>query len=346
MSIRDFHKDLYVVSGKDFFQQYSGVDEIEIPVGLSAVTEEIPENLTCNWSVYGWDALGEKFEHASGEFEIEAEPFSFVSQQPVKFEAPTRSAVMVFATTLKDGYGNTVQKNFVPFEVRGEIMSEDIVLTQSPDEFTRADWSVKHHAPQEGRKIWGMGSGYFEYRFQLPQAVNIGKIEGIEFRAELASRYLQPKYLEEGDAERIGMTVVSEKGTLPGYGKNSYPQTDEKLHGSLVKITANEEVINEVELPDDPADHRGILSWMNQEPGWEWGSDDRSKPWLLDEAGSYGYLVTASLDELMKQSVLESGEIVIRLHVDETSSNRGGLSVSGGRSGRDPMDLTLVLKKK
>ena len=122
-------------------------------------------------------------------------------------------------------------------------------------------------------------------------------VKNIEFGAELAARYPQEKYLEDGEAEGIGMTVVSEKGTIPGYGKNSYPQTDEKLHGSLVTITANNQKIAQVELPDDPADHNGLLSWMNQEPGWEWGNADRSKPWLLDEAGSYGYVVKAELDE-------------------------------------------------
>ena len=158
-----------------------------------------------------------------------------------------------------------------------------------------------------------MGSGFFEYTFDLPEGLDADEIEAIEFRAELASRYPQEKYLEDGDAERIGMEIVSEKGTIPGYGKNSYPQTDEKVHGSLVKITANENKVAEVELTDDPADHRGILSWMNQNPGWEWGAEDRSKPWLLDEAGSYGYLVIAKLDEPLKQNVLETGKAVIQL---------------------------------
>jgi predicted transcriptional regulator len=142
------------------------------------------------------------------------------------------------------------------------------------------------------------------------------------------------------------MTIVSEKGTDPGYGKNSYPQTDEKLHGSLVKITANDQIIKTVELPDDPADHRGILSWMNQEPGWEWGKYNQNKPWLLDEAGSYGFLVKAIFDESAKNNAVENGEVILRLYVDEITENRGGLSVYGKNSGRYPMDLTLLITKK
>jgi hypothetical protein len=346
MSMNDFHKDLYVVAGESFYKTYDAGTEVEIPLGISAVTYDIPENLTVESTVFGWDELGRKFNHYKEEIDIQARPFSYVELEPVKIKTPDKTAVMILATTLKNEFGEVIQKNFVPFKVENGNTSTDILITQSPDAFTAADWNVKHQITQNGKKVWGMGSGYFEYQFELPENLNADDVESIEFRAELASRYLQPKYLEDGDAERIGMTVVSEKGTLPGYGQNSYPQTDEKLHGSLVTIAANDRVLDEVELPDDPADHRGILSWMNQEPGWKWGSDERSKPWLLDEAGSYGYLVAAELDEMAKQKALENKQVTIRLFVNETSPDRGGLSVYGKNSGRYPMDLTLWIKLK
>ncbi len=252
---------------------------------------------------------------------------------------------MIFATILEDGKGNILQRNFVPFKVSGKWNTESILLTKSPSEFTEADWSIKYLTTQNGNKAWGMGSGYFEYEFDLPKSLTADDVKSIEFRAELASRYPQEKYLEEGDAERIGMTVVSEKGTIPGYGKNSYPQSDEKLHSSLVTITANNKKIEQVELPDDPADHQGILSWMNQTPGSTWGSNE-NKPWLLNEPGSYGYLVKASLDELTMKAALESGKVVIRLFVQESTKNRGGISVYGANSGKYPMDLTVLIVKK
>ena len=346
MSMEDFHKDLYVVAGKDFYQTYPGGSKAEIPVGISAVTYDIPENLIINYSVLGWNTLGEKFEHTSGEIEAKAVPYSFTQMEPVAVTVPEQTGTMLFVTELMDGNGNVIQQNFVPFKVEGKEPKEGILITQSPDNYKEADWSIKSEKPQEGRKAWGMGSGYFEYQFELPEDLNADNIESIEFRAELAARYPQPKYLEEGDTERIGMTVVSEKGTLPGYGKNSYPQTDAKRYGSILKINANGERIKEVELIDDPADHRGILSWMNQEPGWEWGSDDRSKPWLLDEAGSYGYLVTAGFDDMVIKNVLEKGEVTIQLLVNKASANRGGLSIYGKNSGRYPMDVTLWIKMK
>jgi hypothetical protein len=275
-----------------------------------------------------------------------AEPFSFKDLGLVRFPVPDQNMLMIFTTRLLDGNGEVLQHNFVPFKVIGNEPSDKIIITKSPSEFNEASWSIKQLTPQNGSKIWGMGSGYFEYKFDLPKNIDVKNIEDIEFRAELASRYPQSKYLEEGEAERIGMTVVSEKGTDNGYGKNSYPQTDKKLHGSVVKITANDKKIAEVELSDDPADHRGILSWMNQKPGWQWGSEDHSEQWLLDEAGSYGYLVKAELDETSKKSALATGKVTVRLYVDESTNNRGGLSIYGKESGMYPMDLTLLIKTK
>ncbi len=344
MKMNDFHKDLYVVAGDDFYQNYAGGSKVQIPVGISAVTSEIPANLKLKYELYGWNNLGEKVEHGKGEIEVNAEPFKFVPLNPVEFTTPNENMVMVLATILEDETGKVFQHNFVPFTVTGQSETNDIIITKSPSEFSSADWSIKHQVTQNGAKVWGMGSGFFQYEFDLPKNLNPDEVKSIEFRAELASRYPQEKYLEEGDAERIGMTVVSEKGTIPGYGKNSYPQTDEKLHGSLVTITTESQKLGQVELPDDPADHQGILSWMNQIPGKNGDAETRT-PWLLDEAGSYGYLVKLELDENMKKSVLEAGRIVIQLHVDESTSDRGGLSVYGAKSGKYPMDLTILIKK-
>ncbi|HCE58638.1 MAG TPA: glycoside hydrolase family 2 [Prolixibacteraceae bacterium] len=346
MTMNDFHSDLYVIPGDGFYNEYKGEEIVQMPLGISAVTAEIPEKMKLKYAVYGWNSLGDKIEHSTGEMEVAAEPFAFKQLAPVQINMPAESMVMIFATTLEDASGKVLHRNFVPFRVNGNSNPDNLVITKSPDQFAAADWSVKHRSVLDGKKVWGMGSGYFEYEFILPEGLTADNVENIEFRAELAARYPQEKYLEDGDAEGIGMTIVSEKGTIPGYGKNSFPQTDEQLHGSLVTIIANNQKIGQVELTDDPADHNGLLSWMNQVPGWEWGSDDRSKPWLLEEAGSYGYPVRVELDGVAKKSALESGKVVIRLFVDEAGSNRGGLSVYGAKSGKYPMDLTILVTKK
>lgn len=344
MTMQDFHTDLYVVAGDSFFGSYKSDSTVRIPLGISAVTNSIPQNMKIRYSVFGWDELAEKFEYTSGEMKAAAEPFTYSELSPVEIKMPGKTAVMILSTALEDENGNVIHRNFVPFKVDGKPNNEVTVISKSPSEFTDASWSIKHRTVQNGNKLWGMGSGFFEYDFELPKNLEPKRVKSVEFRAELASRYPQGKYLEKGEAEGIGMTIVSEKGTDPGYGKNSFPQTDEKKHGSLVKITANEKLIGEVELSDDPADHNGILSWINQTPGWEWGSADKSKPWLLDEAGSYGYPVIVSFDETAKNMALETGKITIRLHVDESTVNRGGLTVYGKNSGRFPLNPSLIIK--
>src|SRR5438552_2766339 len=82
-------------------------------------------------------------------------------------------------------------------------------------------------------------------------------------------------------------------------------------------------------LDDDPADHRGILSWHYQKR-------DRR----LREAGSYGTLlrVTVPRDALERAAAL--GQLVIRLEVD--AALPGGLAIYGRRFGRYPLDPTVV----
>lgn len=344
MTMKDLQTDLYVVAGDNFFHKYRGGETIRMPLGISAVTAKIPGSLKIEYTLYGWNQAGDRFDWMRGEAAAKAEPFSYVSLDPVSILLPEETSLMIFTVILKDGEGNVLQRNFIPLRVNGETPENTCLISQSPSGFSNASWSIKHLAPQQGRKVWGMGSGFFEYEFILPSGLDTGKIASCEFRAELSARYPQEKYLEEGEAESIGMTVVSNKGTIPGYGKNSYPQTDEKTFSSSVIITANGRKLDEILLPDDPADHRGLLSWMSQEPGWEWGSADHSKRWLLDEAGSYGYLVKAKLHKSDIRKALETGKVIIRLEVKESGPTHGGLSVYGKESGRFPLDPSIIIK--
>jgi predicted transcriptional regulator len=87
------------------------------------------------------------------------------------------------------------------------------------------------------------------------------------------------------------------------------------------------------DLPDDPADHRGILSWHAQ-------LRDRK----LREAGSYGYLVSANLPAEAIETAAKTRELIIRLEVDAALG--GGLAIYGEQFGRYPMDPTLVFTLK
>jgi predicted transcriptional regulator len=85
------------------------------------------------------------------------------------------------------------------------------------------------------------------------------------------------------------------------------------------------------ELADDPADHRGILSWHAQ-------PRDRK----LREAGTYGYLVKVDVDKAMIDQARSYGKFTIRFEVDEASA--GGLAIYGKDFGRYPLDPTIVFE--
>ena len=74
-------------------------------------------------------------------------------------------------------------------------------------------------------------------------------------------------------------------------------------------------------LADDPADHRGILSWLAQPHNGR-----------LSEAGSYGYLVEVPIPS----EAAKDGKVVIRLASD------AGIAVYGPRFGRYPLGPAVV----
>jgi predicted transcriptional regulator len=134
------------------------------------------------------------------------------------------------------------------------------------------------------------------------------------------------------DAARVQGDFMLGAGTHdPGLNPNAYPMSDGVLHPSAVRVSVNGVALGTFDLPDDPADHRGLLSWHAQK---------REASPRLDEAGSYGYLVSAALPEAALRAAAASGELVVRLEVD--AALPGGLAVYGEESGRYPLDPSVV----
>jgi predicted transcriptional regulator len=106
--------------------------------------------------------------------------------------------------------------------------------------------------------------------------------------------------------------------------------TDTTTHPSAVRVLVNGISAGVFDLPDDPADHRGLLSWHAQK------RDGR-----LSEAGSYGTLVSATVAGASLREAAAAGEIAVRLEVDDALP--GGLAVYGEGAGRYPLDPSLVL---
>ena len=124
------------------------------------------------------------------------------------------------------------------------------------------------------------------------------------------------------------------RGTAdPSLNPNAYPMTDARRFPSAVTVRVNGVVAGREVLEDDPADHRGILSWHYQQ-------HDRR----LREAGSYGTLLRVPVPREALERAAAQGELVIRLEVDATLP--GGLAIYSRHFGRYPLDPTVVFVPK
>jgi len=156
-------------------------------------------------------------------------------------------------------------------------------------------------------------------------------IDEVSFVLEVSAKQLFGKD-RTGSKEMNGDYMRGGGASEGSLNPNSYPMTDEKRFPSQLLIRVNGQSVGSFILPDDPADHRGILSWFAQAQNHK-----------LNEAGSYGYLVKAVIpSELIKSS--EGKELIIRLEVDPSLA--GGLAIYGENFGRYPLDPTLVFKLK
>ena len=125
------------------------------------------------------------------------------------------------------------------------------------------------------------------------------------------------------------------KGTFdPCKSPNSYAMTDNVLWPSKLEVSINGKVVGKHDLSDDPADHRGILSWGSQ-------PDERH----MSEAGSYGELVKMDIpfDQIPAEDILRNRKVTLRFTVPADDLD-GGLAIYGKDFGRYPLDPTIILR--
>jgi hypothetical protein len=198
--------------------------------------------------------------------------------------------------------------------------------------FTGAQWSVKQWNVLDGLKVDGAGSGYFEYRLPWPAGLGVADVAAATFVVEASAKQLFGK--DRADAKGMSGDYMRGLGTHdPSRNPNAYPMTDTVRFPSAVTIRVNGVVAGHQELADDPADHRGILSWHSQ-----------LKDKKLREAGSYGYLLQVPIPRAALEKAAADGALTVRLEVDEALP--GGLAIYGARFGRYPVDPTVVFVRK
>ncbi|MCG8310596.1 MAG: glycoside hydrolase family 2 [Cytophagales bacterium] len=330
MKLNDMHTYIYLAPGIDLCKEAKPGARIEVPVRLSIMTEKIPEGeVDLKLNLYGWNTLGEKKDISSTVQKISLRPWEQRDLDPLKVTMPDQSGIYIFSMQLVNTDGQLLHSNFTTFRVTGGPIPENTLMF-SPASYSDANWSQKQWNVLDGLKVNGAGHGYFEYVVALPGGMDLTDYKQGTLIAELSSKPLNGK--DKVQKDNAGNDYMRGKGMQdPSQNPNAYPMTDEYPNPSKVAISVNGKMVSEIDLEDDPADHRGILSWHAQ-------PKDRK----LREAGTYGYLVKTPMNKTMIDRLKADGKITIRFEVDAT--NAGGLAIYGKDFGRYPLDPTIVFE--
>jgi hypothetical protein len=337
MTLKDLHSDFYVSTGQEISKSVTANQTLKVPLSISVMTgrADVGKNLTLKTELYGWNGVGEFKKWSKSDLKIDYQPFMQKNLDSLLLQMPNEKAVAILSLVLKDEKGTVLHRNFMSFIV--EKTANDItlvngqkakLLTVNPKDFADSKWSQKQWNILDGLKVNGAGSGFFEYKIKIPADFKITDLTEATFIVEASAKQLFGK-------DRVGVKAAEGDFMLgggtndPTSNPNSYQMTDETKFASTVTITINGELAGEYILADDPADHRGILSWHNQ---------PRNNK--LSEAGSYGYKIEAKTPKLAFLKAIEAGEFTIRLSVAGT----GGLAIYGQKMGRYPFDPTIILK--
>jgi hypothetical protein len=344
MSMRDLHAPYYVVVGSYPTATVQPGETVPVPLWASFLTDESPgPELTIRMELVGHDDLGRARRWWEGERTVPFAPWTSGELEPIAVPMPASRALAVLRLVLEDPAGRVLHRNFTAFvvgetpsprdEVRAEAGGRTLrVLRSAPSAFSDASWSLRQWDAMDGRKVNGAGSGVFEYRIPWPDDLRPEEVAGATFLAELGAKQLFGK--DRPDAGEVEGDYMRGRGAHdPGLNPNAYPMTDTKTHPTAVRVRVGGVALGMFEIADDPADHRGLLSWHAQKR-------DRR----LREAGSHGELVSVSVPADVLAAAATAGAVVVRLEVDETVP--GGLAVYGEEFGRYPLDPTLVLTLK
>ena len=328
MTDKDFHSLVYLSNGQDITHTVKANQEVSVPIFVSVMEDiKMVDNVfLVEYSLEGVNQIGNTVKVSEGKLNLPFEPWMQKAFDPLKIKMPETNGVYTLTFTLKDSKGGTVyHKNFVSFVVTdGKLPTGVSIIEKTANAYSDAKWSLKKWEIMGGKKVNGAGNGSFTYTFE-------GKSSGAKsgyLLMELGAKELFFKD-REGSEIKNNDYMLGAKAE-PSQNQNSYPMTDEKKFASNLKVFVNGTLVKTVTLEDDPADHRGILSWHNQ-------LQNRK----LSEAGSYGYMVKIPLTKAQIKALEITGKLSIKLSVD----NCGGLAVYGKEFGRYAFDPSVVLLK-
>jgi hypothetical protein len=298
--------------------------DVEVPVFVSHFSERGGE-VMIKPRLVGVDDLGRDVSA-----ELDARPVTWARyrvtpQKPLIATLPKdRSFAGALTMELVDSSGKRLAANFVNLIAwrKGPAIelldARRIVLRRSPLAVHAAYWNgaggpMRLARRNEAPKQWILGAGMIEYQFEVPPEV------------------IEARPVRLGVLAEVGTKARDERLDWPQQVTPlDYPQTDGRKHPGTVNVIVNGHRLEPVELADDPADARGLLSHL-----------------AAFHHGSYGYLIRSELYLPSLEGFVENLRLrpLVRLIFEAPRDGKAaGLAVYGERTGRYPLDPTIVIE--
>ena len=335
MTMADFQSKYYISPEKYLYTENNPGETVDLSFYGSFMTDKDPGALTLETELVGYNSFGENMEFGKTSIPVEFKPWLSATVASQKVQVPEENGVYWLRIVLKNEKGEALHHNFTTFRVKDgktTIPEKTRVITFDPAAYTASEWSQGQSTIYDGLKVDGFGNGYFEYTVKIPDDIVLESVTGAEILFEASAK---EKFGKDKEGDEMSGDFMLGGGTFDHCKSlNSYAMTDTTLWPSRVEISVNGKVVGKAELADDPADHRGILSWGAQPARSE-----------IREAGSYGELVRVEVPiySIPAEEILKTRSFRIRLTAPKEDLD-GGLAIYGKDFGRYPLDPTIILK--
>jgi len=310
-------------------------EEVTVPVFVSHYSQRRGKS-TLRWQIVGTDTLGQPVTCDPEQRPATWKPYQVTFQTPLRLRVPSeRPFVGALALELLDEQDRRIAANFInlivrrpaaedldcqkplqlPGNPRVEVLGPRLVAVRlDPDDFAsfRSDHPAMHWLNRRS-KFYACGNCEVKYQVSLPKFIRDAVPTKVMLMAELATK---------ANDELLDWPAVRRP--------LDYPQTQKRKFPGKVSVCLLDRELWQFELPNDPADARGVLSH-----------------YARYQHGSYGYLVRQKADltsHVALREKLRAGPdfpLVFR-----TLGEKGGhgLTIFGERLGRYPIDPTLVIE--